>query len=70
MTKTITAAFEVPDNGQIITIQLADTRGIVVGTRMQIGFDSYLIIKIDQTSIVVEKHKTVIPVGMECLILE
>ena len=70
MTKTITATFEVPDNQQIITIRLADTRGIAVGTSMRIGFDSYLIIKVNQLSIVVEKHPTVIPAGMECLIEE
>ena len=68
MKKTITASFDVPDNGHIIRINLSDTNGIVVDEILRIGFDWYTITNVDQLGVTVIKRKTTIPVGMECLI--
>ena len=68
MKKTITASFDVPDNGHIIRINLSDTNGIVVDEILRIGFDWYTITNVNQLGVTVIKRKTTIPVGMECLI--
>jgi hypothetical protein len=68
--KTITASFEVPDNGQSIHINLADTHGIMVGGWVKIGFDQYRIMNVDSVGITVIKSKTVVPVGTIALFIE
>jgi hypothetical protein len=70
MTKTITASFAVPDQGQSVRINLADTDGIVVGATVRIGFDYYAIAQVDSTGITVLKATTIIPAGLECWIVD
>jgi hypothetical protein len=70
MTKTITASFAVPDQGKPVRINLADTEGIMVGSTLRIGFDYYSIVQIDELGITAVKASTIIPVGLECWIVD
>jgi GTPase len=70
MTKTITTTFTVPDSGKMVRINLEDTEGIRVGSALRIGFDHYTISLVYESSIVIIKHPTMIPSGLECWISE